>query len=47
MATPADRRAAHHVTPRSEGGPDTPENLETLCVHCHGRESAEERRAGH
>jgi 5-methylcytosine-specific restriction endonuclease McrA len=37
--------AAHHVIPRAEGGPDTPENLEALCVTCHGRESAVERRA--
>jgi len=36
---------AHHVIPRAEGGPDTPENLEALCVSCHGRESGEERRS--
>jgi 5-methylcytosine-specific restriction endonuclease McrA len=36
--------AAHHVVPRAEGGPDALENLEALCVTCHGRESAEERR---
>jgi 5-methylcytosine-specific restriction endonuclease McrA len=33
------------VIPRSEGGPDHPSNLETLCVTCHGRESAAERRS--
>jgi len=36
--------SAHHITPRAEGGPDTPENLETLCVACHGRETAAEQR---
>ena len=36
--------SAHHVIPRAEGGPDTPENLETLCVRCHGRETAAEQR---
>ncbi len=40
------RLSAHHVIAREEGGPDTPENLETLCVRCHGRETAEERRSG-
>jgi 5-methylcytosine-specific restriction endonuclease McrA len=35
--------SAHHVIPRAEGGPDHPSNLETLCVSCHGRESAAER----
>ncbi len=28
---------AHHVVPRAEGGPDTEENLVTLCRPCHGR----------
>jgi len=36
--------SAHHVQARAEGGPDTPENLVALCVGCHGRASAEERR---
>jgi 5-methylcytosine-specific restriction endonuclease McrA len=35
---------AHHVVPRVEGGPDTLENCVALCVVCHGRESAAERR---
>ena len=35
---------AHHIVARAEGGPDTPENLETLCVRCHGRETASEQR---
>jgi 5-methylcytosine-specific restriction endonuclease McrA len=36
--------SAHHVVPHAEGGPETPENLETLCVRCHGRETAAEQR---
>jgi 5-methylcytosine-specific restriction endonuclease McrA len=39
--------AAHHVIPRNEGGADHPANLEALCVQCHGRESAAERRSEH
>ena len=35
---------AHHVIPREEGGPHAPANLETLCVVCHGRETADEHR---
>lgn len=31
------RLTAHHVIPRTEGGPDTPENLLVLCVSCHNR----------
>ena len=27
---------AHHIVPRSAGGPDVPENLLTLCRPCHG-----------
>lgn len=26
---------AHHIVPRNEGGPDTPENLVILCKYCH------------
>lgn len=26
----------HHILPRSRGGPDTKQNLVTLCVLCHG-----------
>jgi 5-methylcytosine-specific restriction endonuclease McrA len=36
---------ADHVIPREERGPDVPANLETLCVSCHGRATAAERRA--
>jgi hypothetical protein len=25
----------HHITPRSQGGPDIPENVITLCDLCH------------
>jgi hypothetical protein len=27
----------HHLTPRTEGGPDDDTNLITLCEDCHGR----------
>jgi 5-methylcytosine-specific restriction endonuclease McrA len=37
--------SAHHIVPRVEGGPDELENLEALCVACHGRAEAK-RRAG-
>jgi 5-methylcytosine-specific restriction endonuclease McrA len=30
-----DRAERHHVRPRSLGGPDTVENLATVCVWCH------------
>lgn len=36
--------SAHHIIPRAEGGPDTPENLVSLCVSCHARLEAEGRR---
>ena len=36
--------AAHHITPRNEGGPDHPSNLEALCASCHGRLEARQRR---
>lgn len=26
----------HHILPLSQGGEDKPENLEYLCLHCHG-----------
>jgi ABC-type nickel/cobalt efflux system permease component RcnA len=28
---------AHHITPRSQGGSDRPENLTTLCQACHSQ----------
>ncbi len=39
-----NRLSAHHVIPRAEGGPDAPDNLVALCVACHARVEAEERR---
>lgn len=30
--------APHHIIFRSHGGPDTMENLITLCLHCHAKE---------
>lgn len=36
---------AHHVQPRAEGGPDSLDNLVTLCASCHGRLEARERAA--
>lgn len=35
--TPARPVHHHHVVFRSQGGADTPENLITLCPHCHAR----------
>lgn len=29
--------ALHHIVARRHGGPDTPDNLVTLCAVCHGR----------
>lgn len=34
----------HHIIPRSEGGPDTADNLLPLCRECHQREHAARRR---
>jgi len=31
----ADRLSVHHLKPKLEGGPDSPENLVTLCKECH------------
>ncbi len=33
----------NHVIPLSEGGPDTDENCETLCLTCHDRASGRTR----
>jgi hypothetical protein len=38
--------SAHHLIPRAEGGLDALENLEAVCVVCHGQESGEEWRSG-
>lgn len=32
-----DRLTADHITPRRRGGPDTLDNLRTLCGSCHSR----------
>ena len=34
---------AHHVIPRSQGGPDDVSNLVSLCASCHARLEAEQR----
>lgn len=36
----------HHITPRSQGGSNDPENLQTLCGDCHRFLHAEEARRG-
>lgn len=33
--TQVDSPDVHHITPRSEGGPNEPENLVVLCPNCH------------
>jgi len=30
-------RAPHHILPKGRGGGDTIDNLEILCIICHGR----------
>ena len=35
---------ADHIHPLAEGGPDTLENLRTLCLPCHRRETAQLRK---
>lgn len=35
--TGTQRLTAHHIKPRPEGGPDTLDNLITLCGSCHSR----------
>jgi 5-methylcytosine-specific restriction endonuclease McrA len=37
------RLAAHHLRPRTEGGPDHPANLITLCASCHSTYEADVR----
>lgn len=37
---------ADHIIPREEGGPDTLENLQTLCVPCHKPKIQEEAARG-
>lgn len=48
--------AVDHITPKSEGGPDSLQNLQAICLACHtqktaaeaarGRRRARERRSG-
>ena len=42
----ADRYEAQvdHITPRREGGDNSDENLQSLCLVCHGKKSREEAR---
>ena len=35
--TSTHRLAVHHIIARNQGGADSPENLVTLCHHCHNR----------
>lgn len=35
---------AHHIIPRKEDGPDTPENLVILCQHCHPKYEGTQKR---
>lgn len=34
---PLDAPEVHHIQPRSEGGPNDPENLIVLCPNCHNK----------
>lgn len=38
--------AVDHITPRSQGGENTPENAECICRACHKRKTAREAAAG-
>lgn len=35
-----------HIIPRSEGGPNTPDNLRPLCAGCHRRKTAQDAARG-
>ena len=35
-----------HVVPLAEGGPDTEENTQAICVECHEVKTAEESKRG-
>lgn len=35
-----------HIVPKSQGGEDNMENLQSLCVPCHAKKTAEESKAG-
>lgn len=41
------RLDAHHIKPREKGGPDTPDNLRTLCKPCHAKEHSHLERMGY
>lgn len=38
-----DRLQVHHIWYRSQGGPDEPSNLVTLCLDCHAKAHASKR----
>lgn len=39
-----DKREAQvdHIVPKTQGGQDTMDNLQTLCIKCHGRKTVAE-----
>lgn len=38
---PLDAPEVHHIKPRSEGGPNDPDNLIVLCPNCHNKADSE------
>jgi hypothetical protein len=41
---PDKKPVVHHILPRNEGGPDTQDNLLTVCEECHWNEHRKLRR---
>lgn len=41
------RLDVHHIIRREKGGPDTPDNLRTLCKPCHAKEHPHLQRIGY